>query len=252
MTTRAAPFPEPRERAPQPASEYPATPYPGARPRCSWVYDRGGVVPLEHAGGRWRLAATGEDLDEWLDDRGAAPMAERVAVVSHGSNACPAAIAESALDGTGPLVTLRARLGGLAAAWCAHPTGRGVLPSTLVEAEGDEAGFVTLFDRADQIDAVNAKEHRGRGPYDLVRLDEGTVLLEDGRALVEPLTFVAGRDRGVLVGPDGAPVLLRDTPYDEAVALRDRPDTGETTTEQVLRCSAVAPGEEPTPATRPA
>ena len=69
-------------------SDYPADPYPGARPGVSFVaLDRRAwvVSPAETTG--WRVDGT--SLDEWLAGHGALPVANRVPVLAYGSNACP-------------------------------------------------------------------------------------------------------------------------------------------------------------------
>src|SRR5437763_8137735 len=103
--------------------EYPETPYPGARPDCSFVHLDGVGYPvrpdiIEPSG--WRVVtdeAEGEGLDGWLRRRGAAPLEQRFPVLAYGSNACPEKIGwlRANLGLSGPAVVLRARCAGMAA-----------------------------------------------------------------------------------------------------------------------------------------
>ena len=77
---------------PCPAGNFPALPYPGARPDYSYLLDEDQVVPLGTHGpmARWSiLEPSGPSLDRWLHSNGHAPMSDRVPLLSYGSNACP-------------------------------------------------------------------------------------------------------------------------------------------------------------------
>src|ERR687886_705233 len=100
--------------------DYPAAPYPGRRPSGSFVHDdaTGWLLtadPVALSG--WRV--DGQDLDDWLAERDAPPLADRVPVLCYGSNACPTKITwlRTALGLRGPAVLLTARCTGLAAVW---------------------------------------------------------------------------------------------------------------------------------------
>src|SRR3712207_190953 len=100
--------------------DYPAAPYPGRRPPGSFVHDDATGwhltrVPRTLSG--WRVGEA--DLDDWLADRGAAPVADRVPVLCYGSNVCPTKLTwlHTAPGLRGPTVHLHARCDGLAAVW---------------------------------------------------------------------------------------------------------------------------------------
>ena len=100
-----------------------ACPTRGARPPCSFVHDDATGYPLraDHAAAVRAGASDGRDLDDWLADRDAAPLAGRVPLLCYGSNACPSKLTwlRATLGLPGPAVLLRARCTGLAAVWAA-------------------------------------------------------------------------------------------------------------------------------------
>lgn len=66
--------------------QYPARPYPGARPPCSFVHLDGLGYPLDG------LPVDDWLADDWLAGHGAPPVAGRIPVLAYGSNACPSKI----------------------------------------------------------------------------------------------------------------------------------------------------------------
>ncbi|WP_424184142.1 gamma-glutamylcyclotransferase family protein [Actinokineospora sp. G85] len=206
--------------------EFPANPYPGARPPYSFAHhDDGGVRigpdPAALAG--WR--AGGDDLDHWLAARGGPPMADRVPVLGYGSNPCPSKIAwmRASLGLRGPVVVLRARCTGLGAVWA---WGRRVVddqrPAVLAAVDGVEDHAVLML-TPDQVAVFDVCEGRGRR-YDLARVRGGTVELVDAPVVVRgPLAYVGASEirRPLLVHDH--PVRCAEVPQAEAIGLVGRP-----------------------------
>jgi gamma-glutamylcyclotransferase (GGCT)/AIG2-like uncharacterized protein YtfP len=212
-------------------TDFPALPYPGARPPCSFAHvDATGypLVPDPAALSGWRLGA--EDLDGWLADRGAAPLAGRVPLLCYGSNACPTKLTwlRTTLGLTGPAVLLRARTTGLAAVWAA---GLRLVddqrPATLAALPGEETHAVWLA-TPDQFAVLDRCEGRGNR-YRLAHVTTGEVRLEDGTLAEHPLAYVANYHPAdartnrfpLLVG--GHPVRCADVPQAAAAALAGEP-----------------------------
>lgn len=235
-------------------ADYPALPYPGARPPCSFAHEDGTGYPLraDHASlSGWRLA-DGRDLDAWLADRGATPLAERIPLLCYGSNACPAKLTwlRDALGLTGPAVLLRARITGLAAVWAA---GLRVVddqrPASLAAVPGVEEWHSVWLATPEQVDVLDRCEGRGTR-YRLAHVVTGEVRLEDGTLLERPLAYVATEqtDDGRLVRypllVDGRPVRCADVGQAEAAAL-----TGEAAESDGLALAEVdgrpAPEDQP-------
>lgn len=110
----------------QPASasdrDFPEVPYPGAAPPWSYVHLDARSHRLRadaSALAGWNVGA--RDLDGWLAERGQAPAAARVPVLTYGSNRCPSKITwlRRELGLPGAVVVLRARTHGIAAVWAA-------------------------------------------------------------------------------------------------------------------------------------
>ncbi|HEV7650386.1 MAG TPA: gamma-glutamylcyclotransferase family protein [Actinophytocola sp.] len=216
-------------------ADYPAVPYPGARPPCSFVHVDGTGQPLtpdRAALSGWRT--DGRDLDDWLAARGAAPLAERVPLLCYGSNACPAKLTwlRDTLGLTGPAVLLRARCTGLAAVWAA---GLRVVddqrPATLAAVPGEEVHAVWLA-TPDQLAVLDRCEGRGNR-YRLAHVTTGEVRLEDGTLVERPLAYVANeRPDGARTNRhpllvDGRPVRCADVPQAAVAALAGEPATGD-------------------------
>lgn len=175
--------------------DYPAAPYPGARPDRSFVHDRATGHPLrpDHTAlAGWRTEE-GTDLDGWLAARGAAPLAERVPVLCYGSNACPAKLTwlRETLGPPGPAVLLRATCTGIGAVWAA---GLRVVddqrPATLAALPGVRETHAVWLATPEQVRVLDECEGRGLR-YRLARVATGEVRLDDGAVVDRPLAYVA-------------------------------------------------------------
>ena len=167
-------------------AEFPADPYPGARPGHSFLHRDGAgwrVSPDAAAPSGWRAGAA--DLDDVLAEAGAEPLSARWPVLAYGSNACPSKITwlreELGLDG--PAVLLTARCTGLSAVWASGVRARdGQRPAVLVSAPGVVEHHAVWLATAAQRRVLDACEGRGER-YRLVRLHGAErVELETGRA----------------------------------------------------------------------
>ena len=213
--------------------DYPAVPYPGARPGCSYAHDDATGHPLRPDHGAlsgWRLE-DGSDLDEWLADRDATPLAGRVPVLSYGSNVNPAKLTwlRGALGLPGPAVLLRARCAGLAAVWAA---GLRVVddqrPATLAAAPGVTEKHAVWLATPEQVEVLDRCEGRGNR-YRLAHVTTGEVRLDDGALVEAPLAYVAAESSDsartvrypLLV--EGRPVRCADVPQAAAAALVGEP-----------------------------
>jgi gamma-glutamylcyclotransferase (GGCT)/AIG2-like uncharacterized protein YtfP len=197
-------------RAPFGDEEFPAAPYPGARPHVSFAHLDGVGAPLRpdrHSPAGWRVDHTGEDLDEWLAARDAAPMSKRVPLLAYGSNACPSKITwlRESLGLAGPVVVLRARCEGLAAVWAA---GLRIVddqrPATLMAAKDVVEEHAVWMAGREQVRVLDVCEGRGRR-YRLARVRSGRVVLDDGALVDRVLAYVA-EDRV------RQPILVRGKP----------------------------------------
>jgi gamma-glutamylcyclotransferase (GGCT)/AIG2-like uncharacterized protein YtfP len=205
-------------------------PYPGARPRCSFVHIDGTGWPLRATPGtgwRWALADTGADLDDWLAAYGAAPLSARIPLLAYGSNANPAKMTwlRDTFGLPGPVVVLRVVCTGLAAVWAVAPrvvdTQR---PATLIAEPGRVEWHAVWLATREQIRVLDVCEGRDVR-YRLVRLDSGTVTGEDGVVLPEVLAYTgAGEARAPLL-VDGAAVRCDDLAQATAVGLVGRAGT---------------------------
>jgi gamma-glutamylcyclotransferase (GGCT)/AIG2-like uncharacterized protein YtfP len=204
-------------------ADFPADPYPGRRPVWSFAHENGTSYPLspnQSARWGWRLA-DGTDLDQWLADRHAPPLAERIPVLAYGSNACPAKISwlRSALGLRGPAVVLRARCSGLAAVWAAGLRIRdGQRPATLAADPDAVETHAIWLATADQVKVLDACEGRGER-YRLTRLRSGLVETEDGTPIDGLLAYTGHADIRAPLLVDGRPVRCADLPQAQAVAL---------------------------------
>ncbi|GAB3461815.1 hypothetical protein [Actinophytocola sediminis] len=218
--------------------DYPALPYPGARPDCSFAHDDATGWPLrpDHATpSGWRLPDD-TDLDDWLATRDAAPLAARLPVLCYGSNACPSKLTwlRDTLGLPGPAVLLRARCTGLAAVWAA---GLRVVddqrPATLAAMPGVRETHAIWLATTDQVRVLDRCEGRG-SRYRLAVVTTGEVRLDDDALVDRPLAYVAAETDGsrprlvrypLLV--DGAPVRCALVGQAEAAGLTGVPATGD-------------------------
>ncbi|PVZ13232.1 gamma-glutamylcyclotransferase family protein [Actinomycetospora cinnamomea] len=167
----------------------------------------------------------GCDLDRWLAERAAAPMADRVPVLTFGSNRCPGKLTwlREHLGLVGPVVVLRARVEGLAAVWAAGLRTRdGARPATLAPAPGAVETHAVWMATADQVAVLDRCEGRGER-YDLVRLEVGRVVAEDGARLDRVWTYWAGGPVRAPLLVDGAPVAVSAVAQDAARDLVGEP-----------------------------
>ncbi|HEU5267141.1 MAG TPA: gamma-glutamylcyclotransferase [Jatrophihabitans sp.] len=197
-----------------PESDYPAVPYPGARPPFSYA----------HVDGRIHRV-TPQRLDEWLADRGEPRLHGRRHLLTYGSNACPSKIGwlRAELGLTGAVIVLRARCTGLAAVWAA---GRRMVddqrPATLTAAPGVVEQHAVWLATDEQLRVLDRCEGRGVR-YRLVHVHTGTVELEDGTPVPDPLAYVglAAIRRPLIV--DGSAVRCADVTQAAAMTLRGIP-----------------------------
>jgi len=208
--------------------DFPAVPYPGARPGCSFAHLDGTGWPLRPdptAISGWRVRADGTDLDDWLDAAGAAPLADRVPLLVYGSNACPTKLTwlRETLGLDGPAIVLRAHCVGIAAVWAA---GFRVVddqrPAILAAAPAVREEHAVWLATPDQIRVLDVCEGRGTR-YHLARVGSGEVRLEDGALLDRVLAYVgASRIRRPLL-VNGSPVRCAEVEQTVAVAMTGSP-----------------------------
>lgn len=211
--------------APFAAADYPADPYPGSRPPCSFVHDGADCWPVRPGPGPWRWRVGGLALDDWLSAAGAAPVAGRVPVLAYGSNACPAKVdwLRATLGLTGPAVVLRARCTGVAAVWAARLRARdGQRPATLAAEPGRAEWHAVWLATPAQVATLDRCEGRG-SRYRLVRLDSGVIRAEDGTDLAGTLAYTAAGDLRAPLLVGGRPVRCADVPQAGARDLAGRP-----------------------------
>ncbi|UVS76846.1 gamma-glutamylcyclotransferase [Actinokineospora sp. UTMC 2448] len=207
-------------------ADYPAAPYPGTRPPTSFVHTDGRGFPLAPdpaALSGWRVGA--DDLDAWLAARSCPPLADRVPLLSYGSNACPSKLTwlRAAHGLGGPVVVLRARTSGLSAVWAA---GLRVVddqrPAVLAAAPDAVEDHALLMVAEEQLAAFDKCEGRG-DRYHLATVATGTVSTEDGGAWDRVLAYAGAREirRPLLVR--GAAVPCSAVSQEDAVHLVGTP-----------------------------
>ncbi|RSM60032.1 gamma-glutamylcyclotransferase [Kibdelosporangium aridum] len=189
-------------------ADYPAAPYPGTRPPFSYVH-------LDGQG--WRVTPD-DDLDEWLTKHNAATLAERVPVLTYGSNANPSKITwlRENLGLEGPVVVLRATCTGLSAVWAAglrvvdtqRPVTLAAMPNVT------EVHAVWMADPA-QVAVLDVCEGRG-DRYQLSRLHSGRVELDDGSIWDGLLAYTGKAEIRWPLLVSGAPVRLAEIGQDQA------------------------------------
>lgn len=211
----------------RPSTDWPEDPYPGTWPDHSYVVDADHLVhPVEvdaAASSGWvvRTGATATCLDAWLRDQGLPPLADRTAVLSFGSNRCPAKVARQG----GPDVNLLADTTGLSAVWSHGVRGDGQVVATLVGAPAAQEQFFLSWCSDADVALLDVVEGRGTG-YDLVELPAGSVVLEDGTRPDPVRAYVGLRPhRWPVAGEDGHPIGL-DALDQHAVARWRETGTG--------------------------
>jgi gamma-glutamylcyclotransferase (GGCT)/AIG2-like uncharacterized protein YtfP len=200
--------------------DYPAAPYPGRRPSGSFVHDDAtGWFIDQH----WRVGD--QHIDDWLEDRDAAPLKDRVPVLCYGSNVCPSKLTwlRATLGLQGPAILLRARCRDLAAVWA---SGLRVVddqrPATLAAMPGNVEDHAIWLATPDQVAVLDRCEGRGER-YRLARVDTGSVRLADGTAVDGPLAYTAAASRRLPLLVKGTPVRCADVPQAGAAALTGVP-----------------------------
>lgn len=179
-------------------ADYPASPYPGARPDGSFV----------HADGR------GEPLD-------AVDLADGIPVLAYGSNACPAKITwlRDELGLTGPVTVLRVRCTGLAAVWASALRQRdGQRPATLAAAPGRVETHAVWLATPEQVRVLDVCEGRGER-YRLARLHTGEIRTEDGLLLPDVLAYLGASEIRLPLLVDGKPVPCAEVAQADAIGL---------------------------------
>lgn len=211
-------------------ADFPADPYPGAVPPCSFVHLDAVAHRLDPdpaAPGGWSVGGT--DLDGWLAGHGVAPSAGRVPVLAYGSNRCPSKITwlREALGLDGPVVALRARTRGVTAVWAHGLRARdGQRPAVLAAAPGVVEDHAVWLATPEQVAVLDRCEGRGER-FRLARLGTGAVHTEDSARIDEPWCYLgqATIRRPLLVG--GRPVRCVDVPQRQARVLAGDPATGD-------------------------
>lgn len=218
-------------------AEYPADPYPGCRPEFSFVHDGGRgrrIFPVPAARpscarvpapSGYVVGPTLTDLDRWLGERAAPPLADRLAVLAYGSNACPSKLTwlRDRLGLSGPVVVLRARCTGVAAVWAAGYRARdGVRPATLAAAPGAVEDHAVLLATPGQLAAFDRCEGAGsryaRVVLDLAADDAVSVAVEGARAPRALHAYVGARADRMPALLDGAPVRVASSAPDVLAA----------------------------------
>jgi hypothetical protein len=208
--------------------DYPADPYPGARPHGSFAHIDGVGIALRPTPGTpsgWRLATDGTDLDTWLVARGAPPTGRRVPVLAYGSNACPAKVSwlRANLGLTGPAVVLRACCVGLSAVWAAGLRARDdQRPVTLAAAPGVAENHAVWLATADQLRALDMCEGAGVR-YHRTVVRTGTVIVQGGWVPRQLLAYVGATPERMPLLVGGAMVRACDVPHRRARTLLGTP-----------------------------
>lgn len=206
-------------------TDYPADPYPGCRPDCSFVHHDGGMAHrlVPRGPGDWRIGD--QTLHDWLTVHAAPGPDERVPVLAYGSNACPPKITwlRDELGLTGPVVVLRCHTVGLAAVWCAHPRARdGQLPAVLAARPGRVETHAVWLASPEQQAVLDVCECRGEC-YELVHLSgDIEVRTEDGALVPQPLAYVATAPVRAPILRDGVFVPVSELDQAGAQRLRAR------------------------------
>ncbi len=170
-----------------------------------------------HAPSGFVLASTAGDLDRWLADHDAPPLADRTPVLAYGSNACPQKITwlRENLHLSGPVVVLRARCTGLSAVWAAGMRSRdGQRPVTLAAAPGIVEDHAVLLVTEDQLAVLDRGEGAG-ARYRRALLDPAAVTVEGGWTPRELHAYVGARADRMPLLVDGEPMRATEVRHDD-------------------------------------
>lgn len=130
--------------------------YPFARPDHSFLFVDGAVEPFSVAGAK--------SLDAALTERGAAPIADRTAVLAYGANAAPERLQQKfaplAPGMTFPVV--KAQLFDFDVVYACHYSGYGALPATLAPSPGTIVEIAVTYLDAAQLARMHETELAGR------------------------------------------------------------------------------------------
>ncbi len=147
------------------ASDFPESPYPGARPVGSWRFTPTGILHgLQHCVDGWVDRCSGEVIS----------VADRHLVLGYGSNLNPSKLA-SKYRGEEVFV-LRSAVVGWAAAWCNARRSQGDVVATLVPAPGHVEVHGVIAVTREQLQEMDRWEGHPQY-YERQRL-AGTVLVE--------------------------------------------------------------------------
>jgi hypothetical protein len=131
-----------------PITKYPFTPdtYPGRRPRFSFFFTPQGIYRLQL-----------RTLNQFLADRGLAPLEERYAILAYGSNASPGQLLRKYQNhGLTNVPVLFGRLVGAEAVYARRITDGGYVPATLASRKGSRMTWITLL-AANQLEAMDMR-----------------------------------------------------------------------------------------------
>lgn len=184
--------------------DFPADPYPGARPESSFL----------HRDGR------GYALPDRLDIDG------RLPVLAYGSNACPSKITwlRENLGLRGEVIVLRARCAGLAAVWGAGLRARdGQRTATLTAMPGVVETHAVWLATPEQVAVLDVCEGRGER-YHLASLGAAeSITVDGGLDLPEIFAYVGAGPARMPLLVDGRPVRVTELPHPGAQALTGVP-----------------------------
>lgn len=198
-------------------SDFAPDPYPGARPDVSFVEMDGAAWVLDgdsSASSGWSVDLSGgrrTDLDDWLTERHAPRMADRLPLLAYGSNASPGKLEWLRGEGlAGPSVVVTADVEGAAAVWASGLRVRDdQRPAVLAAVDGAVERHAVWFVTPDQRRIFDGVEGRGQR-YRLVWVHL-PVILADGQRLEWVLAYVAQPPGpGVTTEPrlDRSPLLV--------------------------------------------
>jgi gamma-glutamylcyclotransferase (GGCT)/AIG2-like uncharacterized protein YtfP len=198
-----------------PDADHPADPYPGTFPPDSFVHVAEVAHPLRDGG------VDGVPLEVWLRGRGAAPLKERIPVLTYGSNRCPSKITWLRRQlglGMDPVVVLRARTTGVAAVWAAGLRARdGARPAVLAAAPGAVEEHAVWLATPQQIAVLDRCEGRDER-FRLARLRTGSVTV-DGVPVDRPWVYLGHAAIRHPLLLDGSPVRCADVAQEVAKEL---------------------------------